>query len=95
MKGVTGINQGRTFKYRGVVKGIGLVKTDMEEKMEGIPMVTSKSPALYPEILPFFETRRERSYSCDSLLDDFQAQVPFPIDPILLKSFVGFQSFSK
>ena len=92
---VTHINQNKAVKYRGVEKGIGLVKTDMEEKMKGIPTVTSNSPVLYREILPSFEKGEQRSYSADSPLDDFQDQVPFSIDPTLLKSFVGFQSFSK
>jgi len=78
-----------------VEKGIGLAKTDMEEKMKGILMLTSNSPVLYREILPFLEKGGQRSYSADSLSDDFQDQVPFPIDPTLPKSLVGFQSFSK
>jgi hypothetical protein len=92
---VTYINQNKAVKYRGVEKGSDLAKTDMEKKMKGIPMVTTNSPALYREILPSFEKGGQRFYSADWLLDDFQAQVPFSIDPTLIKSLVGFQSFSK
>jgi len=38
-----------------VEKGKGLIKTDMEEKMKGMQMITSNSHVLYREILPFFE----------------------------------------
>jgi hypothetical protein len=84
----------RTVKYDGVEKRIGLAEPDMEEKMKGIPMVTSNSPVLCYETLPFLGKRSQRSFSISSVSGGFQTQTPFPIDSTGLKTFVGSQSSS-
>ena len=92
---VTNMNQkDGTVKCNGVEKRIGLAEPDMEEKMKGIPMVTSNSPFLCYETLRSFEKRSQRSFSIPSPSCRFQTQTPFSIDSACLKTFVGSQSSS-
>jgi hypothetical protein len=69
----TNMNQkDRTVKYDGVEKRIGLAEPDIEAKMKRIPMVTSHSPVLCYETLPFFGKKSQRSFSVSSVSDGFQ-----------------------
>jgi hypothetical protein len=62
----------RAVKYDGVEKRIGLAEPDMEAKMKGIPKVTSHSPLLCYETLPFGGKRSQRSFSVSSVSGGFQ-----------------------